>query len=377
MPLEVGNMGGIGDFVAALTGRDKIRKQAEDDAWARAVNIGRAKKAAAEAGITEDKLTQRGGLAEAIFNAAPPGTMTREQAAGLATIGRGGFGNFPQLVQGQSGLFDLGQTQRAAQMATQENPDTAMLNRVLAARVSGGGPLSPQETDPEGLASALIGTEQAQAGSYRANAAQNYASANAANELAGLRARTDPNIRSTGGGSAAAGGGSLSPDTMAMFSRPNPLDPTGKPVLDPSQYQDFLGWWQSTGGTGNINDAARRWLTIRNPVFIDPTNPSSMSRSPSAGLPQAVPDTSQLEADLRRDGAPTEAISEIVRSITQGRSFDVQVPAQQQRQRFTAEDAQQALADAREAIRRGLISPEEAKRRLREAGMSKTAEFIR
>lgn len=263
MPLEVGNMGGIGDFVAALTGRDKIRKQAEDDAWGRASNIGRARKTAAEARITEDEAQQRQGLAEAILNAAPPGTMTPEQAAGLATIGRGGFGNFPQLVQGQSGLFDLGQTQRAAQMATQENPDTAMLNRVLAARVSGGGPLSPQETDPEGLASALIGTEQAQAGSYRANAAQNYASANAANELAGLRARTDPNIRATSGGSAAAGGGSLSPDTMAMFSRPNPLDPAGKPSLDPEMYQQFLQWRMSTGATGNINDDARRWLATR------------------------------------------------------------------------------------------------------------------
>jgi hypothetical protein len=67
-----------------------------------------------------------------------------------------------------------------------------------------------------------------------------------------------------------------------MFSRPNPLDPTGKPQLDPKAYQDFLSWWQSVGGQGNINDAARRWITIRNPVFIDPSNPASMGRSPPA-----------------------------------------------------------------------------------------------
>lgn len=320
MPLETGNMGGIGDFVAALTGRDKIRKQAENEAWARAGDIGRAKKAAAEARIIEDELAQRGGLAEAIFGASPEGALTREQAAGLAAIGRAGFGNFPQLVQGQGGLFDLAQTQRAAQMATQENPDTAMLNRVLAARVSGGGPLSPQETDPEGLAAALIGTEQAQAGSYRANAAQNYASASAANALAALRNRTDPNIRaSSGGGAGAQAGGALSADTMAMFSRMNPADPTGKPILDPKMYQDFLGWWQSVGGTGNINDAARRWLTIRNPVFIDPSNPASMSRSPVA--PQ-----DSLESQLRADNIPPSIIAEIARAAESGQDFNITVP---------------------------------------------------
>ena len=192
MPLETGNMGGIGDFVAALTGRGAIRQKAEDDAWARAQNIGRAKKAAAEAKITEDELAQRGVLADALtaLGADP----------NLAPVMRGGFANFPQAVQGHGGLFDLAQTRRAADMAIQENPDTAMLNRVLAARLSGGGPLSPQETDPEGLASALIGTERAQAGSYNANAAQSYAGANAAAALADLRARTDPNIRVGSGG---------------------------------------------------------------------------------------------------------------------------------------------------------------------------------
>lgn len=200
MPLETGNMGGVGDLVKALTGRGAIRQQAEADAWKQADNIGRAKKAAAEAGIAEDKLDQRGGLADAILAAAPPGSMTREQAVGLATIGRGGFGNFPQLAQGQSRLFDLGQTQQAAQIATQENPDVAMMNRVLAARVSGGGRLTPNQVDPEGLAAALLAKEQAQAGSYRASADARYASANAANAQADLRNRTDPNIRVGSGG---------------------------------------------------------------------------------------------------------------------------------------------------------------------------------
>lgn len=250
MPLEVGNMGGIGDFVAALTGRDKIRKQAEDDAWARAANIGRARQSAAEAQIKEDELRYRTGseLADAIaaLGGDPKGIP----------IMRAGFANYPQLVEGASAQFDLGLTRDAAEMVRAGNPDTAKLNELIGIRQRGGFPQTAQTVNPTGLAEALIATERAQAGSYQA-------SASAANELAGLRARTDPNIRAAGGGSAAAGGGSLSPDTMAMFSRPNPMDPAGKPSLDPEMYHQFLQWRMSTGANGNINEDARRWLATR------------------------------------------------------------------------------------------------------------------
>ena len=68
MPLNTGNMGGVGDLVKALTGRGAIRQQAEADAWRRADDIGRAKKAAAEAGIAQDELSIRQGsvLADAL-----------------------------------------------------------------------------------------------------------------------------------------------------------------------------------------------------------------------------------------------------------------------------------------------------------------------
>lgn len=192
MPLNTGNMGGVGDLVKALTGRGAVRQQAEADAWKQADNIGRAKKAAAEAGIAEDELLQRGGLAAAL--------TALGSDPNLAPIMRGGFANFPQAVQGQSGLYDLAQTKQAGQMAGQENPDVAMMNRVLAARTSGGGPLNPNQVDPEGLAAALLATEQAQAGNYRASADARNASGNAANSLAELRDRTNPNLRVGSGG---------------------------------------------------------------------------------------------------------------------------------------------------------------------------------
>lgn len=236
-------------------------------------------------------------------------------------------------------------------------------------------PQQQMQTTPVGLAD--IAATAALGRQRDAAAAESYAGASADQALAGLRSRTDPNIRSGGGsGGGAQTGGSLSADTMAMFSRPNPLDPTGKPQLDPKAYQDFLSWWQSVGGQGNINDAARRWITIRNPVFIDPSNPASMGRSPPAGMPATVADTAQLESDLMRDGASPDAIASIVEAVTKGRDFSVTAPVQQA-PRPTEEDALQALADAREAIRRGLITPEEAKRRLRAAGMTRTAERIK
>ena len=318
MPLETGNMGGVGDLVKALTGRGAIRQQADADAWKNADNIGRAKKVAAEAGIAEDELAQRGGLAAAILAAAPPGAMTPEQAGALATIGRGGFGNFPQLVQGQSGLFDLGQTQTAAKMALQPNVDTRMMNRVLAARVAGGGPLEPNQVDPEGMAAALLAKEQAQAGNYRASADARYASGNAANSLAELRNRTDPNIRVGSGGKGLA--------SVILQGQP-----------------------------------------------------------PAAYVPQ--PGEVSLEAALAGENLPPEIMAQIGRAAESGQDFAVTVPPARRAAparttapaapaKFTQADALQALKDAREAIKRGVITPEEAKKRLQDAGMTKTAEFI-
>ena len=224
MPLETGNMGGVGDLVKALTGRGAIRQQSEADAWKRADDIGRAKKAAAEAGIAEDELQQRGGLAAAL--------TALGSDPNLAPIMRGGFANFPQAVQGQSGLFDLAQTKQAGQMALQDNPDVAMMNRVLAARTSGGGPLNPNQVDPEGLAAALLATEQAQAGSYRASA--DAAGRRATAYEYDVRSRADDRLLDNarggagGGDSSPASSGTLSGDAMELFKTAPPRSPPGR-----------------------------------------------------------------------------------------------------------------------------------------------------
>jgi hypothetical protein len=294
MPLETGNMGGVGDFVAALTGGGAVRQRARDDAWARADNIGRAKKTAAEARIAEDELAQRGGLADAILRAAGGngGPLTPEQAAGLATIGRAGFGNFPQLTEGQGNLFDLGQTRQAAQMAMQPNPDTAMMNRVLAARLSGGGPLNAQETNPEGLAAALIATEQAQAGNYQA-------SADAARRRASAY-EYDVQSRAAGRGRDTKSPAALAGSTMQLFQKPvtNPQTGAVSMQLDMDAMNRFIADRQQSGQAGDINQDALAWIAAQQPIgppiIIDPTDPASMMRSPPAP-PQVGPSPQAIQ----------------------------------------------------------------------------------
>lgn len=283
MPINTGNMGGVGDLVRALTGRDVVRQQAEADAWQREGNIGRARKAAAEAGIAEDELLQRGGLAAAL--------TALGSDPNLAPIMRGGFANFPQAVQGQSGLYDLSQTKQAGQMALQENPDVAMMNRVLAARTAGGGPLNPNQVDPEGLAAALLATEQAQAGNYRASA--DAAGRRATAYEYDVRSRADDrlldNARGPAGGAGSATALTLAPDVMEMFKVAPPRSEPGAPrVFDQAKYEQFLADRASYGGTGNLSEDARQWVVNQQPqrpIFIDPTRPASMTRSPPAPLP--------------------------------------------------------------------------------------------
>lgn len=283
MPLNTGNMGGVGDLVRALTGRDAIRQQAQDDAWAREGKIGQARKASAEAGIAEDELLQRGGLAAAL--------TALGSDPNLAPIMRGGFANFPQAVQGQSGLYDLSQTKQAGQMALQENPDVAMMNRVLAARTAGGGPLNPNQVDPEGLAAALLATEQAQAGNYRASA--DAAGRRATAYEYDVRSRADDrlldNARGPAGGAGSATALTLAPDVMEMFKvSPPGAEPGAARVFDQAKYEQFLADRASYGGTGNLSEDARQWIVNQQPqrpIFIDPTRPASMTRSPPAPLP--------------------------------------------------------------------------------------------
>ena len=136
------------------------------------------------------------------------------------------------------------------------------------------------------------------------------------------------------------------------------------------------------------------------------TNPNIRVGSSGRGQPPVLlqgppppnyapkPGEVSLESILRAEGLTPDQIAQAVRAEESGQGFSVTIPptrppmragagAQvqtapaQQAPRPTEQEAVQALADAREAIRRGLITPEEAKRRLRAAGMTRTAERIK
>lgn len=293
MPLETGNMGGVGDFVAALTGGGAVRQRARDDAWARADNIGRAKKTAAEARIAEDELAQRGGLAEAILRAAGgnAGPLTPEQAAGLATIGRAGFGNFPQLTEGTSQLFDLGLTKQAADMVRAGNPDTARLNQVIGIRQRGGAQQTAQTVNPEGLAAALIATEQAQAGNYAA-------SADAARRRASAY-EYDVQSRAAGRANEPKAPAALAGSTLQLFQKPvtNPATGAVSMQLDMDAMNRFIADRQQSGQAGDINQDALAWIAAQQPlkpIIIDPRDPASMLRSPPSP-PQVGPSPQAIQ----------------------------------------------------------------------------------
>lgn len=296
MPLETGNMGGVGDLVKALTGRGAIRQQSEADAWKRADDIGRAKKAAAEAGIAQDELAMRTGseLADAILamGGDPKGIP----------IMRAGFANYPQLVEGASAQYDLGLTKRAGAELDKPNPDTARMNKIISIRQRGGSPLTAQTVDPEGLLALIKETEHAQAGNYRASADATGRRATAYEYDVNSRAndRLLDNARGGAGGvgSKPASSGTLSGDAMELFKVAPPRSEPGAPrVFDQERYGKFLSDWLQAGGQGNINDAARAWIVAQQPIqphIVDPLNPASMTRSPSAPLP--VPTDRHIQA---------------------------------------------------------------------------------
>lgn len=128
-----------------------------------------------------------------------------------------------------------------------------------------------------------------------AGAVENIATASAADALAGLRTRTDPNVRASGG--AAGGSNTLSPDVMEMFKvAPPSADPGAARVFNQRLYEQFLADRASHGGTGNLSEDARQWIVAQQPqrpIFIDPTRPTSMTRSPAG--PMAVPPAAAVQ----------------------------------------------------------------------------------
>lgn len=138
------------------------------------------------------------------------------------------------------------------------------------------------QTTPMGLAD-IVAT-QALGRARDASAAESMADV-------ALRNRTDPNSRASGGGGRTGGAASntLTPDVMEMFKvSPPRAEPGAARVFDQAKYEQFLADRASYGGTGNLSEDARQWIVNQQPqrpIFIDPTRPASMTRSPPAPLP--------------------------------------------------------------------------------------------
>lgn len=140
---------GFGDLVGALTGRGRIREAAQHKAQ---MDLG----TIAKGEIAADEFRQRQALGQALQN------LGVDQGEDLATVLRGGFGNFQQGTAGLQNLADLAIQSEALQRAQQPQTDLDVFNRILATR-SGQGPLQPNEARVSDLGEQLVQKAQNQA----------------------------------------------------------------------------------------------------------------------------------------------------------------------------------------------------------------------
>lgn len=216
---------GLRDLFSALGGRRQIRQAAEADAWKSADDRVKAE-------LLADELMSRRGLGSAYTG------LGIENGNDLATVSRAGFANFPQATEGLKDLADLALQRNAVGLATADNPDVAKLNRILASRSQGGGPLSPQEASVVPLGDALVNRQRTQSqvdmartGTLGAQGRSYDAQALAAQALAELRGRTDPNLRSVGNKSRLVSGGGPNAPLPTNVGVPSWLVPQGAPAL--------------------------------------------------------------------------------------------------------------------------------------------------
>lgn len=140
---------GFGDLVGALTGRGHIREEAQRRAQGSLKQI-------AEGEIAADEFRQRQALGQALQN------LGVGQGEDLATVLRGGFGNFQQGTAGLQNLADMAIQSEALTRAQQPQTDLDVFNRILATR-SGQGPLQPNEARVSDLGEQLVQKAQNQA----------------------------------------------------------------------------------------------------------------------------------------------------------------------------------------------------------------------
>lgn len=256
-----------------------------------------------QARIKRDEAMKRSQLADTLVATGMP----QQQATMISTALGAGFD--PEQISGY-----MGDTQRQGLIGegatAARGGDIDLLNNLMTVlegkprertRITQGMALDPYGPSSQGMQTTPVGAADIAAalalGRERdAGAAENFAQASAAEALAGLRGRTDPNIRAGGG----AGGGSntLAPDVMEMFKEmPARAAPGTKPVFNQRKYEQFLADRASRGGNGNLSEDARRWIVEQQPmrpIIIDPTRPESMLRSPPSPMRAPPPAAVQM-----------------------------------------------------------------------------------
>ena len=142
--------------------------------------------------------------------------------------------------------------------------------------------------------------------------------------------------------------------------------------------QDFQVWRAANPQYRNGEEALTAYFAAKRSSpdvhFIDPSMPGSMTVAPPARLSSVIsrmPDdqTAVLEQEIGRPLTQEE-----LRDLRDG-ELNIQLPPEQ-KAKPTQAFAQKALNDAREAVRRGVISKEDAKARLIQAGLKNTAERL-
>lgn len=97
----------------------------------------------------------------------------------------------------------------------------------------------------------------------------------------------------------------------------------------------------------------------------------------------------RIGEDMRKDGASPEAIQQVLASVRTGKEVKVadpvkpstaaattKAPRKPASRAWTAPQVRQAINDAREAVRRGALTKEQAAQRLRDAGLNNAAEVL-
>lgn len=291
-----------------------------------------------------------------------------------------GAGYNPEQLSGyQTDRQKIGLSNEAA--AAARGGDIDLMNNLLTAfqgkprertNITGGVAYDPYAAPGQPVA--VTPTGQADIGATQALATQRYASAGENNAHAALYGRTDPN-RSAAGSNAytAPTQGSLA----ASFAGED-----GAVASD--QARDFMIWRQANPQYRNGEQALAAYLAASGGgsdgvQIISANRPGSMTIRP----PNREDETKRMTAELASTGATPEMIDEILTNAFAGKDFKVVQPAGNEADAGAARapatrawsqaDALQALADAREAVRRGALSREQAQQRLLKAGLGNVA----